>query len=116
MKHTISVIVFDPADPNTLQSVNDALRGCPSLVSQVIFVAQFDDELLWAWIEVIQRGAYEFLPKPFDCDELKLHVLHAVEKHHRVQRQRDSAASVRDSTTGLKAKAAATCFSNLSKW
>jgi DNA-binding NtrC family response regulator len=64
--------------------------------AEVIFVAHFDDELLWAWMEVIQRGAYEFLPKPLDCDELRLHLVHAVEKHHRVQRKRDSSALVKD--------------------
>ncbi len=28
--------------------------------AEVIFGGQFDDEMLWAWMEVIQRGAYEF--------------------------------------------------------
>ncbi len=50
--------------------------------TEVIFVAHFDDEILCAWMEVIQRGAYEFLPKPFDPEELKHHIVHAAEKHH----------------------------------
>ena len=33
--------------------------------TEIIFVALFDAETLWAWMEVIRRGAYEFLPKPF---------------------------------------------------
>ena len=52
--------------------------------AEVIFVAQFDDEMLRAWLEVIQRGAYEFLPKPLDREELKHHLLRATEKHHPV--------------------------------
>ena len=52
--------------------------------AEVIFVAQFDDEMLRGWMEVIQRGAYEFLPKPLDREELKHHLLRATEKHHPV--------------------------------
>lgn len=53
--------------------------------AEVIFVAQFDDEILRGWMEVIQRGAYEFLPKPLDREELKHHLLRATEKHHPVE-------------------------------
>ena len=56
--------------------------------AEVIFVAQFDDEMLRAWMEVIQRGAYEFLPKPLDQEELKHHLLRATEKHHPVDRRK----------------------------
>lgn len=64
---------------------------------EVIFVARFDDEVLWAWMEVIQRGAYEFLPKPFDPEELKHHMVHAAEKHHPLEmRKRPPAASIRE--------------------
>jgi DNA-binding NtrC family response regulator len=54
---------------------------------EVIFVAQFDDEMLRDWMEVIQRGAYEFLPKPLDREELRHHLLRATEKHHPVEPQ-----------------------------
>ena len=50
--------------------------------TEVIFVALFDDETLWAWMEVIQRGAYEFLPKPFEPEELKYYLRQAIKKHH----------------------------------
>lgn len=53
--------------------------------TEVIFVAQFDEELMRAWMEVIQRGAYEFLPKPLNREELKYHLLRATEKHHPVK-------------------------------
>jgi len=52
--------------------------------TEVIFVAQFDDEILPGWMEVIRRGAYEFLPKPLDHEELKHHLVRATEKHHPV--------------------------------
>jgi DNA-binding NtrC family response regulator len=65
--------------------------------TEVIFVAQFDDEMLRAWMEVIQRGAYEFLPKPPDPDELEHHLVRAAEKHHPVElRKRPPAGSVKD--------------------
>jgi DNA-binding NtrC family response regulator len=74
--------------------------------AEVIFGGQFDDEMLWAWMEVIQRGAYEFLPKPFDPDELKHHVVHAAEKHHAVRRRkRPPAESVKDLNAAPKRKA-----------
>jgi DNA-binding NtrC family response regulator len=53
--------------------------------TEVIFVAHFDDEILPAWMEVIQRGAYEFLPKPLDREELEHHLVRATEKHHPVE-------------------------------
>jgi DNA-binding NtrC family response regulator len=68
-----------------------------SAQTEVIFVAHFDDELLRAWMEVIQRGAYEFLPKPLDREELKHHVVQAAEKYHPVERRkRPPAESVKD--------------------
>jgi two-component system, OmpR family, phosphate regulon sensor histidine kinase PhoR len=126
MRHSISAIVLDPEDPNTLEGVREALADQPSEIipcpseevlldtvvsslvdvlvislerpfersfallseihkrapeAEVIFVASFDDETLWAWMEVIQRGAYEFLPKPFQPAELKYHLLQATKKH-----------------------------------
>src|SRR5262245_23239471 len=46
--------------------------------AEVIFVAEFDPEIFSAWMDVIHRGAYEFLPKPFDPDELRFQVLRAI--------------------------------------
>ena len=37
--------------------------------AHVIFLSQFDDIHLWA--EAIRVGAYDFLPKPIDPDQLK---------------------------------------------
>ena len=141
MNDTVSIVIFDPEDPDTLKSLSDALMEYHSVLipyasedalrvaigrhpvdvfvlklqkpfeqafdllseihmrapqAQVIFVAQFDDEILWAWIDVIQRGAYEFLPKPLDAEGLKLHVVNAVKNHHPLRvRKRPAAESVR---------------------
>ena len=56
--------------------------------AEVIFVALFDDEVRWAWMEVIQRGAYEFLPKPFDREDLEHYAIHAVERRRSVERRK----------------------------
>jgi DNA-binding NtrC family response regulator len=142
MNHTVSIVIFDPEDPDTLRNLAEALTEYHSVLipyaseealreaighhpvdvfllklekpfeqafnllseiqvkapqAQVIFVAQFDDEMLWAWMGVIQRGAYEFLPKPLDPEELKLHVVSAVEKNHPLQLlKRPPAESVKD--------------------
>ena len=73
---------------------------------EVIFVSPFDEETLWLWIEAIQRGAYEFLPKPLDLGDLKRILVQATEKHHPVKlRKFPPAESVKDLTTELgKAK------------
>ena len=42
----------------------------------------------WAWMEVIQRGAYEFLPKPFGREDLEHYVVQAVERHGPVERRK----------------------------
>jgi len=70
---------------------------------EVIFVSPFDDETRWLWIEAIQHGAYEFLPKPLDLLELKRILIQATEKHHPVKfRKLPPAESVKDLTTRLE--------------
>jgi DNA-binding NtrC family response regulator len=67
--------------------------------AEVIFVSPFDDETRWLWIEAIQRGAYEFLPKPLDLPELKRILVQATEKHHPMKLlKRPPAESWRDVT------------------
>jgi len=47
--------------------------------TEVIFLSRLADEALW--IESIQRGAYDFLPKPLDRSELRRIVTNAIEKN-----------------------------------
>lgn len=149
MRDSMVIVVYDPEDPRTFQSLTEAVgeyqldvipcasqeavRGIveshqpvdvvvlslrkpfedsfrllaeiqeKSPQTEVIFVAEFDEEMLQLWMEVIQRGAYEFLPKPFDPQELKHHVVHATEKHHPVRlRKRPPAESVRELKTAQR--------------
>ena len=141
MNHAVSIVIFDPEDPETLRSLSESLMEYDSVLipyaseevlraaigqypvdvfilklqkpfeqafnllseiqmrapqAQVIFVAQFDEDILWAWMDVIQRGAYEFLPKPLDAEGLKLHVVNAVKNHHPLRvRKRPAAESVK---------------------
>ena len=75
--------------------------------AEAIFLAEFDPEILSTWMEVIQRGAYEFLPKPFDPDELRFQVIRATEKHHRIEvRKRPPAESIRRQDQSLRKRAA----------
>lgn len=70
---------------------------------EVIFVSPFDEETLWLWIEAIQRGAYEFLPKPLDIGDLKRILVQVTEKHHPIKlRKFPPAKSVKDLTTGAR--------------
>ena len=50
-------------------------------LTEVIILSRLADEELW--IESIQRGAYDFLPKPLDHKELQRIVKNAVEKNRR---------------------------------
>jgi DNA-binding NtrC family response regulator len=46
--------------------------------TEIIFVSRLAEEDLW--IESIQRGAYDYLPKPLDQNELRRVVNNALEK------------------------------------
>jgi DNA-binding NtrC family response regulator len=52
-------------------------RKCP--LAEVIILSRLADEELW--IESIQRGAYDFLPRPLDRKELQRIVANAVAKN-----------------------------------
>ena len=93
---------FEPA----FSLLSEIQRKAPH--AEVIFVAQFDDEILWVWIEVIRRGAYEFLPKPLDREDLRHYVVSATEKHHAVEpRKRPPAESVKDVNASSTKRASA---------
>ena len=86
----ISTIAFSPVDVlvvNLEKPLERSFRLLSDIQTkarktEVIFVALFDDETLWAWMEVIQRGAYELLPKPFKPEELRYYLRQAITKHH----------------------------------
>ena len=76
---SIDVIVLNLERP-----FEEAFDLLPSLKAklpnvEIVFVTRFDDETLW--VEAIQRGAYDLLPRPIDVSELARILLHAVEKH-----------------------------------
>jgi DNA-binding NtrC family response regulator len=60
--------------------------------AEVVFLSEFDDQTLWVWIEAIQRGAYEFLPKPVDLVDLQRVLQRVAEKWHPVQTKKLPAA------------------------
>jgi DNA-binding NtrC family response regulator len=101
----VDVVVLNLSKPfeKSFRLLSDIQSKAPQ--TEVIFVAQFDERMLRAWMEVIQRGAYEFLPKPFDREELKHHIVHAAEKHHPVElRKRAPAESVKNLGTTSKSR------------
>jgi DNA-binding NtrC family response regulator len=54
--------------------------------AEVVFLSKLDHETLWVWIEAIQCGAYEFLPKPVDLVDLQRVLRRAAEKWHPVSK------------------------------
>lgn len=73
------VIVFNLERP--FERAFDLLPRLKSKLPQaeVVFVTRFDDETLW--VEAIQRGAFDLIPKPLDLSELSRILLLAVQKH-----------------------------------
>ena len=78
---TVGVLVINLEKPFERSFRLLSKIGMKAQEAEVIFVAPFDDDTLWAWVEVIRRGAYEFLPKPFDAEELRHHLIQAAKKH-----------------------------------
>src|SRR5262245_60513513 len=94
---TIDVVVINLQEPceNAFHLLSEIKIQAPRV--EVIFVSPFDEETRCRWTEAIQRGAYEFLPKPLDLFELESVLVQAVEKHHAVkQRKRPPDASLVD--------------------
>ena len=78
---TVGVLVINLEKPFERSFRLLSKIGTKAKEAEVIFVAPFDDDTLWAWVEVIRRGAYEFLPKPFEPEELRYHLIQATKKH-----------------------------------
>jgi two-component system C4-dicarboxylate transport response regulator DctD len=104
-RQSVDVVVlnFEKPPEQAFRLLSEIQMKAPQ--AEVIFVAQFDDEMLWSWMEIIQRGAYEFLAKPLDPAELMHQVVRATEKHHRIWLQRrPPAKSVKQLDTPSKKK------------
>jgi DNA-binding NtrC family response regulator len=73
---TFDVIVIELLNP--VEIFFDLLSAIKarSPHTEVIFISRFADEDLW--IESIQRGAYDLLPKPLDKKELQRIVTNAL--------------------------------------
>lgn len=87
----IDTIIFNLERP--FEAAFDVL---PSLKSkfpgvEIVFVTRFDDETMW--VEAIQRGAYDLLPKPIDPSELSRIIRLAVEKHRATKTLKRSLAN-----------------------
>ena len=92
---TVDVVILSLQEPfeNAFDLLSEIKTKAPQV--EVIFVSPFNDETLPVWMETIQRGAYEFLPKPLDLLELNHLLVRATEKHHPVKlRKRPPAESV----------------------
>jgi DNA-binding NtrC family response regulator len=96
----VDVVILNLRKPfqSTFHLLSEIQAKAPQV--EVIFVSHFeDDETRWVWIETIQRGAYEFLPKPLDLPELTRVLVQATEKHHPMKpRKRPPSESVKDVT------------------
>ncbi len=68
--------------------------------TEVVFVTRFDDENLW--VEAIQRGAYDLVPRPLDPLELSRILISAGERHRVVKAPKRPPA---ESVKSKKAKA-----------
>jgi DNA-binding NtrC family response regulator len=104
---TVDVVILNLQKPfeSTFHLLSEIKTKAPQV--EVVFVSSFDDETRWVWIETIQRGAYEFLPKPLDLPELKRILVQATEKHHPLKlRKRPPAESVKDMTSKTRKRTA----------
>jgi DNA-binding NtrC family response regulator len=68
--------------------------------TEIVFVTRFDDESLW--VEAIQRGAYDLVPRPLDPLELSRILISAGERHRTIKAPKKPPA---DSIRANRAKA-----------
>ena len=75
---------FDAVLIDLLKSAENCFEWLPSIrqkqpATEVIFVSKLDD--MNQWMEAIQCGAYDYLPRPLDREELERVVMNALEKN-----------------------------------
>jgi DNA-binding NtrC family response regulator len=98
-RRRVDVVILNLQKPfeEAFHLLNKIKTNAPQ--AEVIFVSEFDDETRWIWMEAIQCGAYEFLPKPLDRSDLQRFLVQATEKHHPVKlRKRPPAQSMKGLT------------------
>ncbi len=80
---SVDLVLLDLQQPfaKTFDLLSELKNMAPQ--AEIVFVSRFDDEK--PWIEAVQRGAYDFLPKPLDLLELKRVLIQAAEKHRAVR-------------------------------
>jgi DNA-binding NtrC family response regulator len=100
---SIDVIILNLERP--FEEVFDLLPSLKAKLPhvEIVFVTRFDDETLW--VEAIQRGAYDLLPRPIDVTELARILLHAVEKHRGKLQVKKRSRSQSVQLLGTEAKA-----------
>jgi DNA-binding NtrC family response regulator len=79
----VAVIVVDLEPP--FHRAFDLLSQLRAKLPQVevVFLSKFDEVDLW--LEVIQRGAFDLLPKPLELPEVRRILRLALEQHHPVK-------------------------------
>jgi DNA-binding NtrC family response regulator len=86
-EHFEQVLARQAAVDTVLMDLSDPLQGLELLPllkqkwpqAEVVFLCRLEDMDLW--MEAIQRGAYDYLPKPVDPEELRRVLSNAVRKH-----------------------------------
>jgi DNA-binding NtrC family response regulator len=87
---SVDVVLLDLQQPfESSFDLLSELKAC-SPQTEVVFVSRFDDEKLW--VEAVQRGAYDFLPKPLEMSELRRVLVQATERHHPLKALRVTAS------------------------
>ena len=89
-KESIDVVLLDLEPPFEISFDLLSELKAQSPQTEVVFVSRFDDE--WLWVEALQRGAYDFLPKPLELSELKRVLVQATERHHPLKAVRVTAS------------------------
>ena len=87
---SIDVVLLDLQPPfeNSFDLLSELRARSPE--TEIVLVSRFDDKTLW--LEALQRGAYDFLPKPVQLSELKRVLLQATENHHPLKAVRVTAS------------------------
>jgi DNA-binding NtrC family response regulator len=79
----ILIDLFDPVE-RRCSLISLVKQRCST--TEVVFISRLSDKHLW--LEMMQRGAYDFLAKPLDREEFRRTVINASEKAMRSSAER----------------------------